>query len=100
MKKEMRYRYSGFSHRSPSERSQVIFSHVVIISPKEASTIVFPVSREDTLIKMTNELGYMHPTTPLPKKKPNTKKPRKKKEEGNHGEPPQVFKDFKGKRNK
>ena len=38
-----RYRYSGFSHFSPSERSQVIFSHVVIISPKDASTIVFPV---------------------------------------------------------
>lgn len=41
--------YSGFNHFSPSSRSQVIFSQVVIISPKEASTIVFPVSRDDTL---------------------------------------------------
>lgn len=47
-----RYRYSGFSHLSPSERSQVIFSQVVIISPNEASTIVFPVSREEILIKL------------------------------------------------
>lgn len=43
------YRDSGFNHRSPSERSQVIFSQVVIISPRDASTIVFPVSREETL---------------------------------------------------
>lgn len=46
-----RYRYSGFNHLSPSERSQVIFSQVVIISPKEASTIVFPVSRDEILTK-------------------------------------------------
>lgn len=30
----------------------MIFSHVVIISPRDASTIVFPVSREDILTKM------------------------------------------------
>ena len=45
------YRYSGLNHRSPSESIQVIFSQVVIISPKEASTMVFPVSREEILNK-------------------------------------------------
>ena len=56
---EKTYRYSGFSHFSPSERSQVIFSHVVIISPKEASTIVFPVSREETLVKTKKRMSYV-----------------------------------------
>jgi hypothetical protein len=49
--------YSGLSHFSPSSRSQVIFSHVVIISPNEASTIVFPVSRDDTLHNTHRELS-------------------------------------------
>lgn len=48
------YRLSGFSHFSPSERSQVIFSHVAITSPILASTIVFPVSREEILSHMIN----------------------------------------------
>jgi len=53
-----RYRYSGFNHCSPSDSSQLIFSQVVIISPKEASTIVFPVSREDILMK-EHKLEYV-----------------------------------------
>jgi hypothetical protein len=40
--------YSGLSHCSPSPRSQVILSHVEIILPNEASTIVFPASWDDT----------------------------------------------------
>ena len=42
-------RYSGLSQRSPSFKSQQIFSHVTVTSPNAASKIGLPESRVDTL---------------------------------------------------
>lgn len=58
--------YSGFSQRSPSLSSQLIFSQVTVTSPKAASRMGLPESLEATLqctINVKHHLSQLRSST-------------------------------------